>query len=276
MALLFVPLLFGLRELFLWARPEVVAAQAILRHRQPYLNGPFFAARVIGYFVIWIGLSSLLSRWSLEQDRTAAPDLTRRLQRLSGPGLILYGLTVTFAAFDWVMTLGPQWHSTIFAPYFVAGAIHSGLAMVITLLIPIRRIFRLDAYLTQSHLENLAKLIILTGLIVGYSYGVEFFIAWYSANTFEQASFLYRVVGDYAWGGWIMLIFNAVIPLLFIVKKIRTSTPWLMAIAIMIKLNISNTEKSIHIGICETPSNAPLIPSTPYIKGSACAATCIQ
>lgn len=141
-------------------------------------------------------------------------------------------------SWDFAMSILPGWHSTIFAPYFVAGAIHSGLAMVITLLIPIRKIFRLDAYLTQTHLENLAKLIILTGLIVGYSYGVEFFIAWYSGNTFEQGSFLYRVVGDYAWGGWIMLIFNAVIPLLFIVKKIRTSTPWLLAIAIMINIGM--------------------------------------
>lgn len=141
-------------------------------------------------------------------------------------------------SWDFAVSILPGWHSTIFAPYFVAGAIHSGLAMVIALLIPIRRIFRLDPYVTQTHLENLAKLIILTGLIVGYSYAVEFFIAWYSANTFEQGAFLYRVVGDYAWGSWIMIIFNAVVPLLFFVKKIRTSTPWLLGISLLINVGM--------------------------------------
>ncbi|HSC70658.1 MAG TPA: hypothetical protein VLH58_04855, partial [Candidatus Methylomirabilis sp.] len=131
MALLFVPLLFGLRELFLWARPEAVAAQEILRHRQPYLNTPFFSARVVLYFAVWIALATLLSRWSLEQDRTGAPDLTRRIRLLSGPGLVLYGLTVTFAAFDWVMTLGPQWHSTIFGAVFIVGQVLAALCFVV-------------------------------------------------------------------------------------------------------------------------------------------------
>src|SRR5574341_1255571 len=81
-------------------------------------------------------------------------------------------------SWDFAMSILPGWHSTIFAPYFVAGAIHSGLAMVITLLLPLRRIFRLEAYLTARHFENLAKLIIVTGLIVGYAYVVEFFLAW--------------------------------------------------------------------------------------------------
>ena len=101
-----------------------------------------------------------------------------------------------------------------------------------------RRIFRLDAYITQSHLENLAKLIVLTGLIVGYSYLTEFFIAWYSSNQFEWEVFRYRAVGDYAWVFWIMVVCNTLIPLLFFVKKIRTSTPWLVGISLLINVGM--------------------------------------
>lgn len=141
-------------------------------------------------------------------------------------------------SWDFAQSIVPGWHSTIFAPYFVAGAIHSGLAMVITLLIPLRRIFRLDAYLTQAHLENLAKLIILTGLIVGYAYVVESYIAWYSNNVPEWQRFLYQVTGEYAILFWIMILFNSLVPLLFFVKRIRTSTPWLFGIAILINIGM--------------------------------------
>lgn len=141
-------------------------------------------------------------------------------------------------SWDFAQSIVPGWHSTIFAPYFVAGAIHSGLAMVITLLIPLRRIFRLDAYITQAHLENLAKLIILTGLIVGYAYVVESYIAWYSNNVPEWQRFIYQVTGEYAIPFWIMILFNSLVPLLFFVKRIRTSTPWLFGIAILINIGM--------------------------------------
>ena len=141
-------------------------------------------------------------------------------------------------SWDFAQSVVAGWHSTIFAPYFVAGAIHSGLAMVITLLIPLRRIFRLDTYLTQTHLENLAKLIILTGLIVGYAYVVETYIAWYSNNVPEWQRFVYQVTGEYAVLFWIMILFNSLVPLLFFVKRIRTSTPWLFGISILINIGM--------------------------------------
>jgi molybdopterin-containing oxidoreductase family membrane subunit len=141
-------------------------------------------------------------------------------------------------SWDFAQTIVPGWHSTIFAPYFVAGAIHSGLAMVIMLLIPLRRIFRLDAYITQTHLENLAKLIILTGVIVGYAYIVESYIAWYSNNLPEWQRFIYQIAGEYAIPFWIMILFNSLVPLLFFVKRIRTSTPWLFGIAILINIGM--------------------------------------
>ena len=141
-------------------------------------------------------------------------------------------------SWDFAQSIVPGWHSTIFAPYFVAGAIHSGLAMVIMLLIPVRRVFRLDAYLTQSHLENLAKLIILTGLIVGYAYVVETYIAWYSNNIPEWQHFTFQITGEYAIPFWIMILFNSLVPLLFFIRPIRTSTPWLFGIAVLINIGM--------------------------------------
>ena len=141
-------------------------------------------------------------------------------------------------SWDFAMSIIPGWHSTIFAPYFVAGAIHSGLAMVITLLIPLRKIFRVEELITIHNLESMAKMIILTGLIVGYAYGTEFFIAWYSGNQYEYEIFRWRAAGDYAIEYWIMVIFNTIVPLLFFVKKIRTNLAWLVIICIMINIGM--------------------------------------
>jgi molybdopterin-containing oxidoreductase family membrane subunit len=141
-------------------------------------------------------------------------------------------------SWDFAMSLVPGWHSTIFAPYFVAGAIHSGLAMVLTLLIPLRRIFSLDEYLTERHFENLAKLIIATGLIVGYAYCAEFFIAWYSGNPFEYDQFIFRATGNYALFFWLMILFNSLIPLLFFIKKLRTHTFSLFLIGLLINVGM--------------------------------------
>jgi len=144
----------------------------------------------------------------------------------------------SIVSWDFAMSVVPGWHSTIFAPYFVAGAIHSGLAMVLTILIPMRRIYRLEAYVTVMHLENLAKLIILTGTIMAYSYGTEMFIAWYSGNIYERATFIYRAFGDYAVAFWIMLFFNAVVPFFFVFGRVRRSIAWLFAISLLINIGM--------------------------------------
>jgi Ni/Fe-hydrogenase subunit HybB-like protein len=141
-------------------------------------------------------------------------------------------------SWDFALSIVPGFHSTIFAPYFVAGAIHSGLAMVITLLVPMRRIFKTENLITDSTLENLAKTIILTGLIVGYSYGMEYFMAWYSGNLVERDTFIWRAIGHYAPQFWIMIICNSVAPLAFFFKKVRTHLPSLVGISILINIGM--------------------------------------
>lgn len=141
-------------------------------------------------------------------------------------------------SWDFGLGIVPGWHSTIFAPYFVAGAIHSGLAMVLTLMIPLRSLFRYEEIITIEVLENVAKTIILTGFIVGYAYAFEIFIAWYSFNPVEQEAFRWRIFGDYSLEFWIMTLCNCVAPLFFFFKKVRTRLRWLLVISILVNVGM--------------------------------------
>jgi Ni/Fe-hydrogenase subunit HybB-like protein len=141
-------------------------------------------------------------------------------------------------SWDFAMAIVPGWHSTIFAPYFVAGAIFSGCAMVITILVPLRKAFHLERYLEIRHFENLAKVCLLTGTIVTYSYVVEFFLAWYGGNPFESASFYNRAFGPYWWATWIMFTCNVFIPLLLWFRRFRRSLTALFVISIFINIGM--------------------------------------
>ena len=135
----------------------------------------------------------------------------------------------TIVSFDFAVSQLPGWHTTIFPPYFVAGAIFSGFAMVVTLLVPARELFGLKHLITIRHLENMNKVIVATGTMVGFAYGIEFFIAWYSGNPYEGFAFLNRAFGNYYWAYWTMVSCNVIAPQFFWFKKVRTS-PWLMVI----------------------------------------------
>jgi molybdopterin-containing oxidoreductase family membrane subunit len=141
-------------------------------------------------------------------------------------------------SWDFAMGIVPGWHATIFAPYFVAGAIFSGCGMVITILVPLRKAFHLEQYLQVRHFENLAKLCLLTSMIVTYAYATEYFIAWQSGNPFERAAFYHRAFGGYWVATWIMIVCNAFIPQLLWFRKIRTSIPALFVISIFINIGM--------------------------------------
>jgi molybdopterin-containing oxidoreductase family membrane subunit len=144
--------------------------------------------------------------------------------------LILAGLSTplvlsvhTIVSFDFATSVIPGWHTTIFPPYFVAGAIFSGFGMVQTLLVVTRKVYKLENMITLGHMEAMAKIVILTGSLVGIAYGTEFFISWYSGNHFESFAFVNRAFGPYWWSYWIMFSCNVISPQLFWFKKIRTS-----------------------------------------------------
>ena len=141
-------------------------------------------------------------------------------------------------SWDFAMAIVPGWHATIFAPYFVAGAIYSGVAMVVTLLVPLRKVFKVERYITVDHFENLAKLLLLTGMIVAYAYVVEYFMAWYSGNPFERDSFFNRAFGDYWWATWTMITCNGLLPFLLFFRKIRRSIPALFVLSLFVNLGM--------------------------------------
>jgi len=141
-------------------------------------------------------------------------------------------------SFDFAMALVPGWHSTLFAPFFVDGAIFSGFAMVLILLLPMRHYFNWYAYITDKHLEAMAKLILVTSLVLTYFYVCEVFTAWYSGDHFERASVFAKATRQYAWAYWLMYFCNSVVPLVLFWKKARTSPAILYVISILVLIGM--------------------------------------
>jgi molybdopterin-containing oxidoreductase family membrane subunit len=144
----------------------------------------------------------------------------------------------TIVSFDFAVSILPGWHTTIFPPYFVAGAIFSGFAMVVTVLVVVRKVFNLENIITMDHLDKMNKVILATGMMVGYAYAMEFFIAWYSGVQVEQFAFLNRAFGPYAWAYWIMVSCNVIFPQLFWFRKFRRSIPVMMIIVILVNVGM--------------------------------------
>src|SRR3954467_8861574 len=166
-------------------------------------------------------------------------------QRFEEVSLVLAGLATplvlsvhTIVSMDFATSVIPGWHTTIFPPYFVAGAVFSGFAMVLTLMIIARAVMGLDHLITQRHLENMAKIIIVTGGIVGLAYGTEFFIAWFSGNAYERFTFINPATGPFAWAYWIMVSCNVISPQLRWFKRIRTSTAALFVLSLVINVGM--------------------------------------
>jgi molybdopterin-containing oxidoreductase family membrane subunit len=159
--------------------------------------------------------------------------------------LLLAGLSTplvlsvhSIVSFDFAVSILPGWHTTIFPPYFVAGAIFSGFAMVVSLMVIARWFFGLEHLVTMKHLENMNKVMLATGLIVGYAYAVEFFIAWYSGNPYERFAFMNRALGPYAWAYWTMVACNVLVPQLFWFRKVRTSVPAMFVISLLVNVGM--------------------------------------
>jgi Ni/Fe-hydrogenase subunit HybB-like protein len=169
----------------------------------------------------------------------------RHWHRYETAYLLLAGLATplvlsvhTVVSLDFASSIVPGWHTTIFPPYFVAGAIYSGFAMVLMLAIPIRKIYGLEDFITKTHLENSAKVMLATGLIVGYGYIMEGFMGWYSGNRYDAFTFWNRLHGPYAFWYWSLLICNLVIPQVLWIRKLRTSPVWLFLISFVVLIGM--------------------------------------
>ncbi|MBK9139155.1 MAG: polysulfide reductase NrfD [Verrucomicrobia bacterium] len=159
--------------------------------------------------------------------------------------LILAGLSTplvlsvhSIVSLDFAVSQLPGWHTTIFPPYFVAGAVFSGFGMVLTLLIPLRKVCHLEDLITMRHIDVMCKVTLATGSIVGYAYLMELFIAWYSGSPYERFAFLNRLGGPYAWGYWIMMGCNVIVPQLFWFRKVRENLWWVFVISILVNIGM--------------------------------------
>src|SRR5438876_5762745 len=159
--------------------------------------------------------------------------------------LILAGLSTplvlsvhSIVSLDFSVSQLPGWHTTIFPPYFVAGAIYWGFGMVLTLLVPLRKICKLEEVITLRHIDVICKVTLATGSIVAYAYGMEYFIAWYSGNPYERWAFWNRLFGKYWYGGWAMIAFNAVVPQFFWFKKIRQNLLIVFVMSILVNVGM--------------------------------------
>jgi molybdopterin-containing oxidoreductase family membrane subunit len=166
-------------------------------------------------------------------------------QRYETASLLLAGLATplvlsvhTVVSFDFAVAVVPGWHTTIFPPYFVAGAIYSGFAMVLTLAIPIRAVYQLEDFITMRHLQNMAKVMLVTGLIVAYGYTTEAFIAWYSGDKYEGFVPMNRMFGPYAVYYWALILCNVVIPQMLWFKRVRTNVPLLFIISLVVNVGM--------------------------------------
>jgi molybdopterin-containing oxidoreductase family membrane subunit len=144
----------------------------------------------------------------------------------------------TVVSLDFAVSVIPGWHATIFPPYFVAGAIYSGFAMVMTLAIPIRTAYGLEDFITMRHLQNIAKVMLATGLIVGYGYVMEAFMAWYSANEYERFMMVNRMAGPYAPAYWALILTNIAIPQLLWFRRVRSSVPLLFLLSLVVNVGM--------------------------------------
>jgi Ni/Fe-hydrogenase subunit HybB-like protein len=140
----------------------------------------------------------------------------------------------TVVSFDFAISILPGWHATIFPPYFVAGAIYAGFAMVLTLMIPLRKMYGLEDFITMRHLENMAKVTLVTGLIVVYGYAMEAFFAFYSGNQYERYMWLNRAFGPYGWTYWLLIFCNGIVPQTLWSKRLRTNVVWLFIMALVV------------------------------------------
>jgi hypothetical protein len=237
MTVLFLPIVFGMRWLYPWTDTALVARDEALQHKQLYLNTPFFLIRAAAYFATWNALSYFLNAWSLEQDQTADPRLARRMQMLSGGGLLAYGLTITFASFDWLMSLEPHWFSTIYGVLIMGGQGLSALSFMIIALVWLSRRPPLDAIVAPSHFHDLGNLMLAFVMLWAYFSFSQYLIIWAGNLPAEIAWYLHRLQTGWRFVGITLVICHFVAPFVLLLSRAVKREPsiiWKVAVGILV------------------------------------------
>ncbi len=232
MLLLFVPNVLGLLYLYPWARPDAVARDPILQHQSAYLNMPFFLVRAAFYFVLWIGMGSLLRRWSLARDQTPSPALDARLRLFSALGMVVFGLTTTFATIDWIMSLEPHWYSTIYGAMVVTGGVLSAFAFAVLVIAWLDAYAPISQVMAPSLFNDLGSLLLAFVMIWAYLAFSQFMLIYAGDLTREVPWYVDRVRGGWEWMALATAFFEFVLPFcLLIFRDLKRNALWLGVVA---------------------------------------------
>jgi hypothetical protein len=234
LALLFLPLAFGVSTLYPWARAASSGHEAALES-SPYLNEPFFFIRAAVYFVVWITLALLLNGWSNRQDLTSDSTPSRRLQAISGPGTVLLFLAGTFSAIDWAMSLDTRWSSTIYGPMVIVGDALATLAMMIVVALLLASARPMSEIATPGRLNDLGNLLLTFVMLWAYMSFCQFLIIW-SGNLAEEIPwYLRRTRGGWQWVALALILFHFFLPFfVLLLRDTKRQSKFLLRVALLI------------------------------------------
>jgi hypothetical protein len=241
MILLFVPLaVFGLAHIYHWVHPELIkdeAARKIVEQKHLYLNASFFWIRAAIYFLFWGGLTYFLNKWSRENDRTADPKYLSWLTKLSGPGIVFFVFMVSFASFDWVMSLDPEWFSTIFGLLFVVNWVLSAFAFVITVMVLLSTRKPMLGIVAPAHFHDLGKLLLAFVMLWAYFSFSQYLIIW-SGNIPEETKwYLHRLRGGWGYVGLVLVLLHFALPFVLLLSRdLKRNARGLMWVAVLVFL----------------------------------------
>jgi hypothetical protein len=222
LGLLFLPILWGMPYLYPWVRPDPALNEhlaGLLRWKQPYLNEGFFAIRVAIYFLAWLSMGYYYLLLSSRQDRTGEVYLTRRLEKLAPVSMIVFGLTVTFASFDWMMSRDPFWYSTIYGVYYFAGCAVSAFALLSIVAVLVQRSHHLEQAITADHYQDLGKYTFGFVIFWGYIAFSQYMLMWYANLPEETAWYHRRTIGPWGYVSALLILGHFFLPFLALISR---------------------------------------------------------
>lgn len=230
----FLPLLIGLHTLYWWSTPAG-QADKFIQGKHIYLNVPFLWVRYGIYVVVWLGLTYLLTKWSVLEDRTKSYDYSTKLEKLSAPGVVAYFFTITFCAVDYIMVLEPHWYSTVYGFMVAMGQALTAISIAVAMLVILAKFPPIEEALTAKHLHDLGKLMLALTMLWAYMNFAQLLITWSGNLPEENVWYIKRWNGGWGWVGVILLVFHFVLPFLLLLSQTLKKNPrTIFAIAVYI------------------------------------------
>ena len=237
LAVMFVPLIFGIPYLYVWDHREIVQHDPGLRHQLQYLGTRGFIARAVIYLLAWMLLAYLLSRWSAAQDASGDPAWRRRMQRFSGPGMLIYALTVTFASIDWLMSLEPHWGSTIYPLILIAGQMLAAFAFSAAILFLLAQHKPMSDVVQEDHVHSLGKMMLAFVMLWAYTSYSQLVITWAGNQPSEISWYLRRLNTGWKYVALALVLFHFAVPFaLLLSRDLKRNARKLARVAILLVL----------------------------------------